>query len=306
MRHFMTRRPMVHPNQSRRTASTVEHQGNGRQKNKVDKKTSSSLTWGLTIISFISLMLTLLGYGVAMAIETTFGMPHQTVYSSVLDLIGLSVYALISLVLGIGEVRWISIFEQFWQPSLFIAACIFFFACCVIYLRARQRRSLARIRRFWDHFDPAIQHDSIGKSLIKGALGSSLFGGLTLMLPFLIIGALAFVVILISIVPIFGSHLGAQHFLKFVITPSTCEPVRSSAALRQALSTPRKKTETAAPTANCVALFKDGIRVATGRVVVSTPVAIVLFEPVSGSTWRVPIGELAVLPVDSVPPINKP
>ncbi|WP_308922887.1 hypothetical protein [Janthinobacterium sp. J1-1] len=299
-------RPGIQVDQSIRATSSAKRTRGRRQQNKVDEKTISSLTWGLTIISSISLMLTLLGYGVAMAVETTFGLPHQAVYSSVLDLIGLSVYALISLILEIDKIRWWSIFEQFWKHSLFVAACIFFFVCCVIYLRTRQARTLARIHRFWHSFKPTIQGDSISKSLAKGAIGSILFGGFMLFLPSLIVGALLFIVMLISIVPIFGSQLGTLYFLKFVITPTTCEPVRSSTALQPLLSAPRKKNAPTVSTANCVALFKDKTRVAIGRVVVSTPAAIVLFEPVSGSTWRVPIGELTILPVAHVPPLNKP
>lgn len=294
----------MQPDQSIRTRSdrarrTRQHKKWG------DEKTSVSVTWGLTIISFISLMLTLLGYGVAMAVETTFGVPHQVVYSSVLDLMGLSVYALISLILGIGEIRWLSIFKQLWQPILFMAACMFCFASCVIYLRIHQGQSLAHINCLWHYFRPTIEYDSIGKSLIKGVMGSSLFGGFILTLPFLFIGALLFILLLISTVPILGSQLGAQYFWKFVITPSTCEPIRSKAALEQVLSTPRKKTAAAVSTANCVALLKDASQVAIGRVVVSTPAAIVLFEPDSGSIWRVPIGDLTVQPVDSIAAINK-
>ena len=127
---------------------------------------------------------------------------------------------------------------------------------------------------------------------------------LTLISPFLVTGVLIFAVILISIVPMFGTQLGTLYFRKFVISPATCEPVRAHAALLQVLSTPRKKNVPVVSTANCVALFKDATRVAIGRVVVSTPAAIVLFEPLSGSTQRVPIGELTVQVVDHVPAIN--
>lgn len=69
---------------------------------------------------------------------------------------------------------------------------------------------------------------------------------------------------------------------------------------------PAKKTVPVASTATCVALFKDATRVAIGRVLVSTPAAIVLFEPFSDSARRVPIGELSVQPVDHVAAINPP
>lgn len=270
------------------------------------KKASNSITWGITIISAISLTLTLLGYGVAMAVETTFGIPHQTVYTSVLDLLGLSVYAMISVVLGIDAIKWQPMLEQAWPIGLVATAGMFIFICGPLYSATRQAKTLMGPNSFWRYFWRPTKHDSSGRLLAKEVIKSGLLGGFIFISPLLVAGGLLFTVILISIVPIFGIQLGTLYFRKFVISPATCEPVRAHAALLQVLSTPRKKNVPVISTANCVALFKDATRVAIGRVVVSTPAAIVLFEPVSGSTQRVPIGELTVQVVDHVPAINRP
>jgi hypothetical protein len=300
----MTRTHQV--NQGKRTASGAMRTRLSRDNSNAVKKASNSITWGITIISAISLTLTLLGYGVAMAVETTFGIPHQTVYTSVLDLLGLSVYAMISVVLGIDAIKWQPMLEQAWPIGLVATAGMFIFICGPLYSRTRQAKTLMGPNSFWRYFWRPTKHDSSGRLLAKEVIKSGLLGGFIFISPLLVAGGLLFTVILISIVPIFGIQLGTLYFRKFVISPATCEPVRAHAALLQVLSTPRKKNVPVISTANCVALFKDATRVAIGRVVVSTPAAIVLFEPVSGSTQRVPIGELTVQVVDHVPAINRP
>ena len=304
MRPSMTRTHQV--NQGKRTASGAMRTRLSRDNSNAVKKASNSITWGITIISAISLTLTLLGYGVAMAVETTFGIPHQTVYTSVLDLLGLSVYAMISVVLRIDAIKWQPMLEQAWPIGLVATAGMFIFICGPLYSATRQAKTLMGPNSFWRYFWRPTKHDSSGRLLAKEVIKSGLLGGFIFISPLLVAGGLLFTVILISIVPIFGIQLGTLYFRKFVISPATCEPVRAHAALLQVLSTPRKKNVPVISTANCVALFKDATRVAIGRVVVSTPSAIVLFEPLSGSTQRVPIGELTVQVVDHVPAIDHP
>jgi len=234
MRPPLTQTPQV--NQGKRMASGAMRTRLSRDNTNAVKKARNSITWGITIISAISLTLTLLGYGVAMAVETPFGLPHQTVYTSVLDLLGLSVYAMISLVLGIDEIKWQPMLEQAWQLSLVATAGMFIFICGLLYSRTRQAKTLIGPNSFWRYFWRPTKHGSSGRLLAKGVIESGLFGGFIFISPFLVAGVLTSTVILISIVPI----------------------------------------------------------------------PIVLFEPVSGSARRVPIGELTVQAVDHVPAINPP
>jgi hypothetical protein len=286
-------------NQETHTQSASTRTSVPAESKKTEEKGGTGVTWGITIISSVSLFLTLLGYGVSLAVETRFGMPHQTVYSSVLDLVGLSVYAVLSLVLRLGEVSWLPLFEQAWLPALLAATGMFLLVCCMVFLRVRQARSRAGTNRFWRYFGTPTEHDSTGQLLGKGAIGSGMFGGLVFITPFLIAGALLVSMVLISVVPMFGMQLGEHYFRKFVVTPTTCEPVTSQAMRLKAWSTPQKE-KAAAATANCVALYKDETQVASGRVVVSTSSAIVLFDPTSGAVRRVPIGELTVQPIGAI------
>lgn len=299
MQRSMTTTGSAHMNRSM-TIQTNSHHGATRHEGRNDVKSGNNFTWGITIISSISLLLTLLGYGVALAVETTFGMPHDAAYSSVLDIIGLSAYAMISIVIGIGEIDWSSVFAQTWQASLSIAFCTFTIICCLVILRARKIQTNLITIQFWRYLARPIKHESNSHLIYKGAIGSSLFGGLMFISPLLIASLLIFIVTMISAVPIFGIQLGGYYFRKYVVSPTVCEPVRSSNALLQAWSTPRKEKAVPIRTATCVALFKDEAQVASGRVVVSTPTAIVLFEPDTGATQRVPISELIVRPVDRI------
>ena len=264
------------------------------------KKDGSGITCGITIISTVSLFLTLLGYGVSLAVETIFGMPHQTVYSSVLDLIGLSVYALLSMVLGLGDIAWWPLFDQVWPTSLIATAGMFILMCSTIYLKHRSDRASARTRRFWQFFRWPNNGDSTTRLVGKGTIGSIAFGAVVFITPFVIMVALMAGIFLLSVVPILGMQLGSHYFERYVVRPTMCMPVRSSAALIQAWSAPRNKNGSTASTATCVGLLKDGTQIAAGRVVVSTPATIVLFDPASGAVRRIPIGEVTVLPIEAL------
>jgi hypothetical protein len=127
-----------------------------------------------------------------------------------------------------------------------------------------------------------------------------------LAVPFVLVAAVMTAMVLISVVPIFGMQLG-EHFIKeFVVSPTSCAPVKTRVAILQTLSGPKKKREQTASIATCVAIVKEGKRIESGRVVVSTPTAIVLFEPISGSTWRLPTSGLTIQATDIVDPIVDP
>ncbi|QNA88136.1 hypothetical protein G4G28_05855 [Massilia sp. Dwa41.01b] len=264
----------------------------------VAEKRASGVTWGITILSSMSLILTLLGYGVSLAVETVFGLPHESIYSSVLDLIGLSAYAVISLVLGLGEITWWPLFEQLLLPSLLGALIPFALVCCAVFLKSRRASARTRTKSVWRYLIPPNPRDTTGELLGKGAIASGFFGGLIMISPFLMVGALMITVVVISIVPMFGMQLGSHYLQKFVVAPDFCEPVKSRTMLLQTWSKPRKKDAPAITTATCVAVFNNDAQVASGRLVVSTATAIILFEPNSGLIRRIPIGEVTVVPTD--------
>lgn len=269
-------------------------------------KIGSTMTWGITVISLVSLVLTLLGYGVALAIETDFGLPHETVYSSVFDLIGLSVYALISLVTGLGNITWGPLLEQAWRPALFVAAGMFAFIGCLVYLKAQTPRIQTLRSRLRRYFGQPTPHDSTADLLRKGAGVSGLFGGMVLITPFFLVGTLMVIIILISIVPMFGMEAGRSYFRKYVVTPTVCQPVKSRSVMMLAWSKPEKKAASPVSSASCIALLKDETQVANGRVVVSTAGAIVLFDPFSGAVRRIPTNELTILPVNNIDQTRPP
>ena len=264
-------------------------------------KSGRSITWGITIISTISLILTLLGYGVALAVEILFGMPHETVYSSILDLIGLSVYSIISMVLRLEEITWPPLFDEAWPHGLSAAACMFGLLSILAFLRTHRERIGARMQRFWRYFKPAAAQEPFLHLLGKSAIASSLFGGAVFAAPFFIVSTIMAIMVLISIIPLLGMQLGQHYLRQYVVSPVACTPVLSRRAMLKPSPSPPIRTAPALPTASCVTLLQGGAPVASGRVVIATSTAIVLFEPDNGSVMRVPVGELTVVPVGTLP-----
>lgn len=271
------------------------------------KKGTSKVTWGITIISAISLTLTLLGYGVSLAVETTFGIPHETVYASVTDLIGLSLYAVIPALMGLGKLTWGPLFQQAWPPSLIGAGvCFFMFLCALVFSRYLKDRTGDGMKRFFRVVALPVEQSSTKLLAGKGLIGSILFGGVMFITPFVMVAALMTSIVLISTVPMIGMQLGENYLHEFVTAPTACLPVRTRTTLMRAWSARQQQKAAPASAATCVTLLKDKDRVASGRVIVSTSTTILLFEPVSGSTRRVPINLLTVVPIDTVPPGSTP
>ena len=291
--------------QTTSTSSSTAHTSAAPARTTAQDKGGSGVTWGITIISAVTLILTLLGYGVSLAVEIMFGMPHETVYSSVLDLIGLSVYAINSVLLRLGEITWQPLFDMAWPTGLGAATCMFVFLSLLAFLHTHRARMRGRMPRFLRYFQPPMAQDPARELLGKSAVFSSVFGGIIFATPFFIVSAVMVIMVMISIIPMLGMKLGQHYLREFVVTPMACVPVVSRQAMLQASSSP-KKTVPTLPAANCVTLLKDGAPVASGRVVVSTSTAIVLFEPDSGSVRRVPVGELTVMPTGALPPVSRP
>jgi hypothetical protein len=301
----MTTNREAHVQQTTSTSSGAGHTTAAPAHATAKNKSGSGVTWGITIISAVSLILTLLGYGVALSVDMMFGMPHETIYASVLDLIGLSVYAINSMLLRLGGIAWYPLFDKVWPIGLIAMAGMFVFLCFMVCLYSWQDRIGGRMQHFWRYFKPPTAQDSRRQMLAKSAVFSTLFGGTVFATPFLIVSVVMVVMVLISIIPIIGLKLGQQYLQEFVVTPVACVPVISRQAMLQALSSPPNKTAPTLSAASCVTLLKDGAAVASGRVVVATSTAIILFEPNNGSVRRVAVGELTVLPVGTLPQSNK-
>jgi hypothetical protein len=183
---------------------------------------------------------------------------------------------------------------------------MFLLISCMIYFRDRPGSTGTGTNRLWPRAWLPLNQNSTRQLLGKNFIGSLLFGGVALITPFLMVGALMVSVVLIAIVPMLGMPLGQNYFQKFVVAPTNCVPVRTRDTLMKTWSAPQVKNDPALSASNCVTLFKDGESVASGRVIVATSNAIVLFDPASGDVRRVPIGELTVLPINSVQVANKP
>jgi len=85
-------------NYCRNNSRSILKNKNHKNKPSRQNRKSASRFW-LTISAFIpgvALALSLLGYGVATAVESTFGVPHSHAYDSTIDLLSLSSYTIMA------------------------------------------------------------------------------------------------------------------------------------------------------------------------------------------------------------------
>jgi hypothetical protein len=119
-------------------------------------------------------------------------------------------------------------------------------------------------------------------------------------MPLITLASLAItmcMIVIVSWAPALGMVLGEHHLQKYVLEPSAC-------ALTQPLSLRRqtqKKIAKQSPVVNatCAALSNGDKQIAAGRVVLTTPSMIVLFDPKTGIARRFPLAGITVETVNS-------
>jgi hypothetical protein len=99
-----------------------------------------------------------------------------------------------------------------------------------------------------------------------------------------------------AMLPLLGFHLGRDGLQRWVVEPARCAPVVTrTQRLEQAHR--RAGQERVAP---CIAVRGLPGGVIKGRLVAATSQVAVLFDPLSGTVWRVPVGEATHEPVASL------
>lgn len=273
------------------TAEDIAATSPQRPQGKAERRTSP-LPWGLTVISFLSIFLMLLGYGVALSVETVFGIPHESVYSSAFDLIGLSVYAIVAFADGISKAKLGPLLYDSLISFLPAAAGFLSIWCGIGLLGTSGKRHFNRLRASaLARYLTAPSHQDSKKEWIgKGIIVSI---ALVLSAPVFTLALLAAMisgVAAISFAPMFGMTLGEYHLNKYVVEPKVC-----TVAIPQAARlSPKKKRKVEAIdiAASCVILRNGDKPLATGRVALATTTMIVLFDPPSGVAKRFPLSGL--------------
>lgn len=268
---------------------------NFRVKRNSRKKWGSAgyLAAGASLLGFGTLASTLIGFGVALSIETQLGIPYMTLFSSTLDLIGFSAVAFGEYVLvttsgdSIRDLFW-STLKSAWFPAAFFLG---FWLLMVLF----RRPIVAFASKHRRAFQTSLQ--STGGKL--GELKAVIIGvGVAFLLlivqpiaALLMMAASVAVIGVFSMLPMLGLVTGESYIQKYVVKPKICSGAQAS-----------KKDKD--PTATCLRIrTKDG-QLYLGRHVLSTSSAVVLYSPSSkgkaAESLRIPLNDATVETVTNI------
>lgn len=239
----------------------------------------------LAIVALLGLFLTLAGYGVALSVETQFGIPHASIFKSNFDLFSLSVWFITWGLSNLLELlKTIFVMPMYWKAVGI--AVLFGITCSLLAFLAIYIKGWLTQKNFSARF-PSLKHAS---NPTLGGVFTLIFTGVSAFItligvPLVLYAGLLFC-LLVGAIPAISAEAGESHIRKFVVNPAHC---MSTATREQRIAAENKAKPKNAPreyVATCVKLV-DGDRViAAGRVVFSTTDLIVLYDPTSGKVTR--------------------
>lgn len=299
--------------------------------------------WKAVVTVFIplsTLAFVLLGYGYALAIETSFGVSAGLLASSLTDHLQLSAHAFVHLLNEISRIAhdWHTYTRLYAEAELFlwIGPGLWMLIFGVYLPRAFWQRGLFRLQhllasyaRIYKQTEPACikpirqlalapliraGHVASGTLRLARKLPPVVFGALASLLailgwPLVFSGLGMATIFLLGLVyswfPLIGYNVGQSALNQWVVKPEQCIPTRSRDQ-RLLDMLPKPKEQRSTPGVTCVSVEKDGKEIARGRLVVATEHWALLFDPVSGEAHRVPVSDAVITPVDSLDRVQKP
>ncbi len=230
-----------------------------------------------------------LGYGVALEAESTFGIPHASMYGSVFDLIDLGSFVVIpTAFVAAMELISRSTLYQIYQNNyiqLFITAAIVSIAFLIVFL-LNKRKLLPKegIRKNYNELKISIFKYE-GRIMYAWMISVIGLYPIFLMTGVILIAALLSILVLI---PFSGGKAAGYYFKEWVIDAEQCKQAYSSKKKRsQNIQEPNSNKRKS--TADCVIVKKDKDEVGSGYVVLSTSKNLLLYNPTNRETVRVPI-----------------
>lgn len=245
------------------------------------------------IILTSAVLLSLVGYGAASAIESTFGISRELTYESPLDLLHLSSLSII------GGIDQFSNFLKHNFLTLALAAVIVGLAASLLCL------TLKYIHTLLVKFNRSRKIIEIKANLKKARIYSAakwahkngkLFIPLLVVAvgPWAIISILSITITTLTIAPLFGFNTAEKHLKKWTIDADYCVPLLNREARTSATSNPETKSQPKKLVTPCLSIWKNGSMLAEGRHITSTSRHIILFEPLSGNVILEPINGVSL------------
>lgn len=286
-----------------------------------DTKGISWLALAGMLFAALSVVALLLGFGVTLAVEVVFGMPHAAVFESTAELLDLSSTALMEIIPTIVKFilepqSYIRLYEENLLSLMAISGStvlVIFFIGLMKFGKPWRSIKFPEIRKPQFLGVLAI-HSNDGKTSFGKFLVASFAA---IILPFftpLLAVALVAIVLYLSIffamVPLIGMNSGVSYIEKWVLEPQSCHSTQSPADILKGLRERRNHKASLPDTSNpsskaatCVAVRKDKEEIARGRVVLHTSKAVLLLAK-DGQVRRVPttdavieiVSDITVLP----------
>jgi hypothetical protein len=180
--------------------------------------------WLLAVIGTPITFLVLAGYGVALSVESVFGMPRAQVFSSPRDLIELSSVfigqSIISLGEGLANFSYLKRLFDVYTPQV-LAMLGAVVMCVLIWKLAPRLRQLAVFSRLTRGLSPVLKNKNVQGGF---AFGIVILGAMVL-LPFvwlLLIVLTTGILSAIAFVPIWALQVGTTFLDRYVVTPPSC------------------------------------------------------------------------------------
>lgn len=297
------------------------------QESTENKKEINWLAIAGTLFAALSGVALFLGYGVTLAVESVFGMPHAAIFESSVELFDLSSIALLEIIPTVikfisSPQSYILLYKENSTSLIAISGVIFLVLMIIGVVKFGNLSKLIKLTNPLKS-KGALPTDSSNK---KGRLGGFVvFSIFAVTFPFLTpLIALAFVAVVLYssaffvLIPFIGMSSGVTYIEKWVLEPQTCNSIQSTTEILKGIQE-RKKPKTkksenpdeAIKTVVCAAVKKDGEEIARGRVVLQTSKAVLLLAS-DGQVRRVPttdmvielVGDIATQP-DKPLPVKK-
>lgn len=266
-----------------------------------------STSWLSAVVAFASvssIVLALLGYGVALSMGSRFAMPHTFTFNSPLDLFTLGSWAIAQFLAG--SASWSN--WEFYR-SIFLGSAraiwpativsVVGFVLVWMWLSVSRRLSVEARRRKVLAFALRLKRKLRQKPwLLSGAGWLISTIAVSFAIPFTAFAIAASTVVfctMLAVLPAMGMTAGKAYIDEWVVGPVGCSQTRTRAERLIAAVSENERS-----VASCLAVTRSDGTVVKGRMVLSTSTSIVLFDPLTGSVQRLGIEGSKVTVVDTL------
>lgn len=284
-------------------SSAKDEQSKKNPSNDAPKKNSHSLLVQFTsAAAVVSIIASLIGYGVVMGISHTFGHSHETLINSGLDLISMVWPSVLMIATSLDKIWSFDLLAEVWKQAKFtmlaVGIIVFFAILISIWLRQRFPNQIWK-DRIKAHFN---KKKNFASSIFIAALGSIM--SMTAIFSLQVIGVFSIITffVFLCLPPTMGYLSGVAYAQEYIINPQQCAtpPNRTKKiAASSAKRTDGDKDKNLG--AECILISsldpsKPFFRV--GRTALSSSNAILLWNPDTGIAHRTPLAGMDVNSID--------